>query len=53
MAAANEQNNPLNDLLVKIEIDTERWKTMTAAEKLRYLKNVTKSNSEKLVNAAE
>lgn len=52
MAAANEQNNPLNDLLVKIEIDTERWKTMTAAEKLRYLKNVTKSNSEKLVNAA-
>ena len=52
MAQKPESNNPLADLLVKVEIDTERWKGMTAGEKFRYLKNVVKSNSEKMVNAA-
>lgn len=52
--ADNDSNKDggLSDLLVKIEIDAETWKTMKAREKLAYLKNVVKSNSEKLVNAA-
>ena len=49
---ANEKNNPLADLLVKIEIDAETWTKMTPREKLRYLKAVVKANSERIVNAA-
>ena len=48
----NEKNNPLSDLLVKIEIDAETWTKMSPKEKFHYLKSVIKSNSEKLVNAA-
>lgn len=48
----NEKNNPLSDLLVKIEIDAETWNKMSPGEKFHYLKSVIKANSEKLVNAA-
>ena len=53
MAGNNvEKNNPLSDLLVKIEIDAETWTKMSARDKLHYLKSVVKANSEKIVNAA-
>ena len=47
-----EKNNPLADLLVKIEIDAETWTEMSPMAKLRYLGAVVKSNSERIINAA-
>lgn len=44
--------NPISDLLVKIEIDSENWVKMTTKEKLLYLKAAVKAHSEKLITAA-
>ena len=51
MAGANATGS-LDDLLVKIEIDTNAWRTRSPREKLAFLLRETRKNSEKLVAAA-
>jgi hypothetical protein len=50
--AAVKPNGPLDDLLVKIEIDTNSWVNRSPGEKLALLAREVKKNSEKLVTAA-
>ena len=50
--AAAKPNGPLDDLLVKIEIDTNSWVNRSPREKLALLAREVKKNSEKLVTAA-
>ena len=44
--------NPISDLLVKIEIDSNEWVRLDARGKLRLLVGALRQNSEKLVTAA-
>ena len=51
--AAKDGTKALEDLLVKIEIDSDDWVKKSAREKLKMLVSEVRMNSEKLVGVAE